>query len=434
MQLFKRIGATILVVIVIVSITASCFATPVSLGGIDFFTAAFQTFIEICGLTTVVSSNGVSSSSSDPYSQLQLTDQYQSLFDEYQASISSTDSISDWYTTYKDSIYVNIDSETSVISPTIDAQLSEWFSAFTGWILEDKYNAVRTDSGFSHTAGTFDSPLVSTGSFSLNGLPLQQAYVGLPIVVNYYGGTTLNITQLTAPSPVYMWTTPDSGTVSSLSLSSGFSYTTQPFGYGGPLNTGTVVIDGVTYYWGTSTLVSRILSGLPVLSFRSDQIPTDVVASDAVEVISLRPKDKYNEDAIPVPNVESDTYIPQALEGEYSDAITGALEGVVNPSIDDILQAVLDAVTENTEVIAEERVDPAPVNPVMPPFMPFDLPSFDFNLSGIWYYVVRWVNSIGSGAALLFNVFANIPAALFYPVFGSAVVVIVIGVWKRFIA
>lgn len=69
---------------------------------------------------------------------------------------------------------------------------------------------------------------------------------------------------------------------------------------------------------------------------------------------------------------------------------------------------------------------------VFVPLLPITLPDFNFSLSGIWYYVVRWVESIGSWISLMFTVWASLPYAFVAPVYASAVIVIVLGVYKRF--
>ena len=82
--------------------------------------------------------------------------------------------------------------------------------------------------------------------------------------------------------------------------------------------------------------------------------------------------------------------------------------------------------------------DPEDPNPDDPsngifhaPLLPF-LPNFNFNLSSIWHYVVEWVSSLGSWFSLTFSIWRSLPYAMVVPVYATAVVVIVLGVYKRF--
>lgn len=69
---------------------------------------------------------------------------------------------------------------------------------------------------------------------------------------------------------------------------------------------------------------------------------------------------------------------------------------------------------------------------VIPHVFGLPLPSFDFNFKGIWYYVVQWVRSISTWMTTMFNVWSGLPVAMVYPVWATAVIVIVIGVYRRF--
>lgn len=168
----------------------------------------------------------------------------------------------------------------------------------------------------------------------------------------------------------------------------------------------------------SDNLVSSIVPVFPANTLLNDQ---SLMANPSDQLILVT-----TDGVVDIPDTDDEDYLPAPLPVPWNVPYNESLDTVIDSAIDQILENELEAV--------EERVDPAPAETVMAPFLPFDLPSFNFSLSGIWYYVVRWVSSIGSGVALLFNVFGNIPPAMFYPVFGSAVVVIVIGVWKRFIA
>lgn len=67
---------------------------------------------------------------------------------------------------------------------------------------------------------------------------------------------------------------------------------------------------------------------------------------------------------------------------------------------------------------------------VIPHVFSFPFPTLD--LKGIWYYVVQWVRSISTWMTTMFNVWSGLPVAMVYPVWATAVIVIVIGVYRRF--
>lgn len=129
---------------------------------------------------------------------------------------------------------------------------------------------------------------------------------------------------------------------------------------------------------------------------------------------------------IRLPEVDADDVI-----GIYAPGIAGYGD---NTSVGN---AIIDASIAN-ELEASYAVDtvldsqlPIPVVPD-PHFFSFDLPDFDFDFIGIWHYVVDWVASLGSWLSMMFTVWSCLPSAMVIPVYASAVVVIVLGMYKRF--
>lgn len=85
------------------------------------------------------------------------------------------------------------------------------------------------------------------------------------------------------------------------------------------------------------------------------------------------------------------------------------------------------------------QLDPSPDDPsggspseVFIPLLPVTLPNFHFSFSGIWHYVRTWVQSLGSWMTMMFTVWSNLPYAMVVPVYATAVIVIVLGVYRRF--
>lgn len=113
-------------------------------------------------------------------------------------------------------------------------------------------------------------------------------------------------------------------------------------------------------------------------------------------------------------------------------------ENIYNEAVPDILSQLIsnDVQVDAPSQFADTPSDPSDPssgsNEVNLPLLPVTLPSFDFSLSGIWYYVVQWVGSLGSFLGTLFTVWSTLPYAMVVPVYATAVVVIVFGVYKRF--
>lgn len=117
------------------------------------------------------------------------------------------------------------------------------------------------------------------------------------------------------------------------------------------------------------------------------------------------------------------------LYGDGTDALTDAQSDAIAGDVS--LAIETDRIIELTE--EAEAVEPAPdPSEVILPFIPVTLPHFDFSLSGIWYYVREWVSSLGAWLTTMFAVWNNLPWAMVVPVYASLVIVIVLGLYKRF--
>lgn len=111
--------------------------------------------------------------------------------------------------------------------------------------------------------------------------------------------------------------------------------------------------------------------------------------------------------------------------GTLSDAQSGTIANDVSLAIES------DRILELAE--EAEAVQPAPdPSEVILPFIPVTLPHFDFSLSGIWHYVREWVGSLGAWLSTMFAVWNSLPWAMVVPVYASLVIVIVLGLYKRF--
>lgn len=114
-----------------------------------------------------------------------------------------------------------------------------------------------------------------------------------------------------------------------------------------------------------------------------------------------------------------------------SDVFGGFLDGARDGSL-------VDAQTNAaTRVIAQEGTAPVEPNPDIPtyelPLIGINFPAnWSLNLHGIWHYVRTWVSSIASFINWIFGVYSNLPYAMVVPIYAAAVIVIVLGIYKRF--
>lgn len=74
-------------------------------------------------------------------------------------------------------------------------------------------------------------------------------------------------------------------------------------------------------------------------------------------------------------------------------------------------------------------------NEVKNKFLPFihDLQGGN-GFHSIWHYVVAWVGSLGAWLSTMFTIWSGLPASMVVPVYATAVIVIVLGMLKRFLS
>lgn len=179
---------------------------------------------------------------------------------------------------------------------------------------------------------------------------------------------------------------------------------------------------------------------IPYFSSLSEALDTFADRDNLGSSISLVP---YGDEPNPqLPIVSLPDYVPQARELvtdiPWDDDEYGDVFPLPDASLVSVISAMVDAISANDFALLD---DPNPVDPDAPPppaseifspLLPVSPPSFNFNFAGIWHYVVTWVQSLGSWLSTLFAVWAALPYAMVVPVYATAVVVIVLGVYKRF--
>lgn len=457
--------AVVLIVIIVISLAAPCFSAAVpAIEAIDLFGTLYSAYLVAHGLDAVVSNNGVISDGTYPLPEASWRELWQQNFDYYAPLVDDAiTSAADWVEGYLQDLRAEAafgsgsspspspdPEDNGVIGFQFTAQISEFFDKLTNLILKDKYDLnYVNDAGFSHSSGSFDEPLSSLSSLLL--VPTTTSSIndikanGLPIAysTNYIPNSTTFYISGTNGSSVYVGAYQDGVNYrfvfASDTSGSTVYYTTSDRSSGNPSYI------NVTYYDSTSGLYYAqytVYSGnwssiIPV----SDSLSSVLlgIKNPSSELLELKPQDKYSSLPIPVPDTESSDYVPQPQTIIVnvpwpSDAEDPDFTDLTDPAVASVVDPVIEASTSNTLAPVIPSSPPADPSPVMPPFLPSQPPTFNFNLGGIWYYVVRWVNSVRSGAALIFSVFNNLPPAMFYPIFGSAVAVIVIGVWRRFVS
>lgn len=451
----RNIVVVALIIIFVFSLCAPCFSAAVpSVEAIDLFGTLYSAYLVAHGLDAVVSNNGIISDGTDPLPAASWRELWQQNFDTYAPLVDdSIESAADWVEGYLQDLRAEAafgsgsspspspdPEDNGVIGFQFSAQLSEFFDNVTNLIFKDKYGLSGTPSGFQHSSGSFDEPLTSVvvSDAFYDGVELTSITNGFLI-----GRYDWFVRNLNASSPVYAWRGPSGWTVylgsaSSFTIQIGNSGNSETYSSSSSPNSNlyfpyyrTISISYSDQQWQNVNRISyngQILVSDPLISSSSDS-----------SLLTLSPQDKYKNSPIPVPDTDADDYVPQPQtiivnvpwpddveDPDFTDLTDSAVVSVVDP--------VLEASTSNTLEPVIPSTPPSDPSPVMPPFLPSQPPTFNFNLGGIWYYVVRWVNSVRSGAALIFSVFNNIPPAMFYPIFGSAVAVIVIGVWRRFVS
>lgn len=212
---------------------------------------------------------------------------------------------------------------------------------------------------------------------------------------------------------------------SSLSSSSGNLYYSYAYNYKYPNATcphyASVndALNGVQDYFDNPS--NYIDSSICVQPYIGDVAPQDVYIPDTTDV-NYQPVDV----AIPL-----DIPWDNTLFGDGSGTLTNAQS---EAAVDAADSAITDSF-EKTLTIIDTATPPAPEpGEVYIPFLPVTLPSFNFNFSGIWHYVVEWIASLGAWFTMVLTVWANLPYAITVPVYASLVILIVLGVYRRFLS
>lgn len=209
--------------------------------------------------------------------------------------------------------------------------------------------------------------------------------------------------------------------------------------------------------YGAFSSVSNVTSGVPIFNSLSDGLSAfDDRVNRALKIVaepSVYIGDPLmNPEFIEYPDPSSPDYAPRPAtiqtnvewDPEWGpDPVSNPTPGVPYPitdasTLNNLVPDLWSQIVSNSVSVEAPQPDVSPDDPglspseVFIPFLPVTLPSFNFSLSGIWHYVVTWVQSLGSWFSTMFTVWAALPYAMTVPVYATAVVVIVLGVYKRF--
>lgn len=218
----------------------------------------------------------------------------------------------------------------------------------------------------------------------------------------------------------------DSGSRSYSMLAGGWYYVPYQAGVGGSFPGLNQTYNGTStspsYYFGSydPTNISTGSNALDIRPYVGDIVPQNVYIPDNTDV-------NYEPVAVEIP---LDINWDDSLFGDGTDTLTDAqAEAITNTLSDTIVQS-------DTKTLELADTANPPVSSGVDTFhsvLPFgDLPSFQFNFSGIWHYVREWVSSLGAWLTTMFTIWNGLPYAIVVPVYASAVIVIVLGVYKRF--
>lgn len=448
----NRILSVLVVIILIIACASPVFADPIALTGAEIFSALFASYLASRGVSIVVSDNYTATSPTNPIPNSTYVNMFNLIYDTVNGRLPVADqkTIDEWADWAETKVSTNV-APAGNLSPTnttfmLTDDLVEWFDRITTDLFTTDLG-LMSDSGVYHTSGNFfDNTLVSistTGAFTLpvttnnasdiksNGVVIGHSTDGTKLY--FSGATYADVMVGTYPGQSYFFdiafktTTPN---VTVYVVKGSDSDYVRSY----PLNSQS---DG--WYYANVTYNNR--SDVPDVPSYSDlsEFLGAVPAAASNTRIQLRPEDKYNEklkDKDGQVLSPGDVYIPDVTDEIYvPDAIPGTWDIPYNPEyVNDITKALADVaelVKVNKNVL--EVVDDNP-DPVIAPYVPFtNIPSFNFDFSGIWHYVTSWVSSLGSGLGFISSIWSNIPYAMVVPVYAAVVVVIVTSIFKRFV-
>lgn len=437
MKSFLRYSSIFLCVLVL------CIAVPLHSHAVDPVSAATMANAMAQAITAYGASQGVSMTF-DVVNTDGIGENVKELWEDYASDLASSNVPT--YDSFAVTLWSNLYSKIGdKIGINISAENMGFIDGFWNWLLSGPAEMTKVDNQYYEWSvnqdGTVSSipviqnPYAFIGNYQLYPLPVTRVLDNTTSVLNspsdnIYGifSVVNNVEwfigiSLTNSQFQYRL---DSGNYSYSELAKGWQFVRFQAGTGGHFVGAHVTYSGSDTrpyaYFGSydATAISTASDDISILPYVGDVAPQDVYIPDNTDV-NYAPQDVV----IPL-DIPWDNSLFGDGVGTLTDAQSTSISGVVDNSIVDSADGTLTlADTENPSI-------PSP-SEVYIPLLPVTLPNFNFSFSGIWHYVVSWVQSLGSWFSMVFTVWSNLPYAIVLPVYATAVVVIIIGTLKRFL-
>ena len=456
----KRIGILVFVLILLLSLTMplSAFADPVSA---TIMANAFAQAIASYGAANgvgmafdVASTDGIGQTVHDLWTRFRNDQQTADDYATLAAAI-----FPDLY--YKTAVAIGAASDAVAVGVHISDTYAETFDDFYNWLLSGPAQMVQVDNSYyewassqigssavpiqvvSVTSGPFaGQPLVFNANASSMTIPQRYA-AGTQIYYSNnsyttaistssdvfcfyytYGSYTTDLCFASKSSGAIVYVCPNSSVSNQKVLSSydnvsGFYYANARLTGGIPFN--------ASHFDNTTLGLAALNDYLDNPSNYSDTL--GVQGYGDATAASFPDTGDPNYDALNrAKDIPLNIPWDDTLFGDGTDVLTDAQSQAIAGELTNALAR--DRMVELT------RDTTAPITPdysdVLLPLIPINVPSFNFSLSGIWHYVREWVTSLGAWLSYLFSIWAILPYAIVVPVYACLVIVIVLGVYKRF--
>lgn len=383
----------------------------------------------------------------------QIGESIHELWKQYKSSFNESDNYLDLAATLYPSLFQKITTAgKAYLGIRLTAQYVSELDGFWNWILSGPAEMTKVDNQYYKWTidqeGQVEPINIANPSYiEINGIPVYQGsyifnntsgnvktlFSGNCYYVAYYQTNNNVLTVYPFDSNQFTYTVStyslsnnqliNSTTTSSDSSASGWYY--------GRYQTGADSSSDYQFYGDTNAppLWNLIGSYDPLTSIVYDSAKIDI----APYIGDTTPQDVY------IPDNEDVNYVPLPadipLDIPWDDSLFGDGTGTLSDA--QVINAVssLDSTIEqlNSLLLAGDNAITANPTDTFNSILPFgELPSFNFNLAGIWYYVRNWVASLGSFITAMFTAWSALPSIISLPVYATAVIVIVLGVYKRF--
>lgn len=433
--------------LIVIAISILSLSIPIQALAVDPVSAATMANAFAQAITAYGASQGVSMTF-DVANTDGIGEGVHELWNQYQEDMANSNVTVSDYSNLAASVFPTLWKKTfNYVSVNLDAAARGEVDGFWNWLLSGPAEMTKVDnqyyewtlvdgsvqpiSVFSDQQLTFNGKLIGQLPYSFGTGTAARTYSGDAYYYTCYDGTSygyfvvsFNLHDFDLITTTYYNTSTSTATLGSSGyavISSSVYYRDYDYMYAISTESGAMFPENVL---GPVQSDSLQLNGdsISVRPYVGDAVPENVYIPDNTDV-------NYIPDAVSVPlDIPWDDTLFGDGTGVLTDAQSEAITGTVS-------SAIVDSPVKTLELAdtANPPADPIDPSPVDIPLLPFlDLPSFNFNLSGIWHYVREWVASLGAWFTLTFSVWQSLPYAIVVPVYASAVVVIVLGVYKRF--